>query len=591
MHPVHPSPPVTRTLWLGFAVLLLLTAALGALAHLSLRDSRRSSTQLADETLPRAAVATAMERAITATRYHFTTFALDRRSTADGEAQRNFAAFQRHLARALAITAREAASARFTRIVAALRELTPVFQSQTEQLRALRTRISTSREAANMRFENVTTTLAKFAAGSDSDALLDLVLLQQISVIRATTLQAFVDRDTAKAREALERLTGFRRQTAENAEIARSFDALVADLTQAVALFEQFESAYNVWRKTGGEMTAHAAAIQHATTADARDDSLASADQMAQAALATSAGVTVTLALGGAIAFLAARRVRRALSAVAAQMANAAHEIESDADRLARASQTLAQHATSQAAALRQTRTAVLEVAEMTRSNESVAEIVAAATGDTAASAGRGMDEMHAMQHSAVQADRSATEIAGIIRTIDEIAFQTNLLALNAAIEAARAGEAGAGFAVVADEVRRLAQKSASAARVTAEKVAASAEATRQGVAHATKAGAAFKSVAEQAGALSEKAAAIVAVSRRQRAALDQVTVATASLDHSAQTTATQADDTAAAASSLERHVHIVMTATSALGGRAARTPMPEHKSAPTARAETVTSA
>ncbi|MDR3270511.1 MAG: methyl-accepting chemotaxis protein [Peptococcaceae bacterium] len=57
---------------------------------------------------------------------------------------------------------------------------------------------------------------------------------------------------------------------------------------------------------------------------------------------------------------------------------------------------------------------------------------------------------------------QQATQVEGIITTINSIAEQTNLLALNASIEAARAGESGKGFAVVANEVSNLATQSKS---------------------------------------------------------------------------------------------------------------------------------
>ena len=69
--------------------------------------------------------------------------------------------------------------------------------------------------------------------------------------------------------------------------------------------------------------------------------------------------------------------------------------------------------------------------------------------------------------------DKASSQIADILKTIEQIASQTNLLALNATIEAARAGEAGKGFAVVASEVKSLAKQTSSSTEDIYQRVAA----------------------------------------------------------------------------------------------------------------------
>ena len=97
----------------------------------------------------------------------------------------------------------------------------------------------------------------------------------------------------------------------------------------------------------------------------------------------------------------------------------------------------------------------------------------------TAETAGKGgatveamLNQIKAIAHSVSQTSkriqelgRSSEQIGQVISVIDDIASQTNLLALNAAIEAARAGEQGRGFAVVAAEVTKLAERTTKATK------------------------------------------------------------------------------------------------------------------------------
>lgn len=65
----------------------------------------------------------------------------------------------------------------------------------------------------------------------------------------------------------------------------------------------------------------------------------------------------------------------------------------------------------------------------------------------------------------------SFDKVDEINQIVAEIGEKTNLLALNASIEAARAGDVGRGFAVVASEVSKLADFTATNAKIISEVV------------------------------------------------------------------------------------------------------------------------
>lgn len=128
------------------------------------------------------------------------------------------------------------------------------------------------------------------------------------------------------------------------------------------------------------------------------------------------------------------------------------------------------------------------------------------------------------MQHmgAAIEKIRAKfTEIHGIIKTIEDIAFQTNILALNAAVEDARAGAAGKGFAVVADEVRNLASKSAEAAKNTTRLIDQTVDTVEEGTSMAQDTAASMLSVVEQASKINELI--IADYSSKQASATEEV--------------------------------------------------------------------
>ncbi len=163
------------------------------------------------------------------------------------------------------------------------------------------------------------------------------------------------------------------------------------------------------------------------------------------------------------------------------QFSRAVDQVTTGARQVSGSSQSLSQGATESASSLEEISASMHELTSQTNMNAENATQASQLAVQAKISAEKGDAEMGNMVRAMNDINESASSISKIIKAIDEIAFQTNLLALNAAVEAARAGKHGKGFTVVAGEVRNLAQRSAAAARETAEMIEGSIKKTEAG--------------------------------------------------------------------------------------------------------------
>ncbi len=279
---------------------------------------------------------------------------------------------------------------------------------------------------------------------------------------------------------------------------------------------------------------------------------VASARSRLQTGVAIAATVLGLAALLGIL--LAAgitRSLSRGLMGVSDALEAGATRTAEAAGQLAAVNRTVAAGCAEQGSSVAETGAALEQMSVMTRctaDNAAQATELAEQARTAADAAASTMAEMDAAMQSI--GDTSG-EVAKIVKQIDEIAFQTNILALNAAVEAARAGEAGAGFAVVADEVRSLAQRSAAAARETAERIEAAIESSRQGAASCDRVGAALAEITDRVSAADKLVAEITTAAREQSQGIRQIGTAMTQLDQVTQENAARADEGAGAAADL----------------------------------------
>jgi len=372
--------------------------------------------------------------------------------------------------------------------------------------------------------------------------------------------------------KAIQNLTADQKQSAgliaecgdAGAEIKVKFDLLVINENQTVDLFVKGQNAL-AYEKFLGVVTPQSGAVleeirkYHQSVQTATQEELAvrqAGMKRELIGLSGILGLVVVLVLGAG--WYIKNHITRELLTVAAELSQVSSNSLSGADQVSASSQSLAEGANEQAAAVEQTSASLEEMSSITQRNAENAQRSNTIASAARAAADKGAADMEAMNRAMAAINVSSSDIAKIIKTIDEIAFQTNILALNAAVEAARAGEAGMGFAIVAEEVRNLALRSATAARETSAKIEEAVHNTAQGVEISRHVAAALGEIVTKARQVDELASEVAGASREQTQGISQISAAINQVGTVTQSSAASAQESAAAAQELNAQAEIM---------------------------------
>jgi methyl-accepting chemotaxis protein len=240
---------------------------------------------------------------------------------------------------------------------------------------------------------------------------------------------------------------------------------------------------------------------------------------------------------------------------IVAAVRSAAHEAVGASSAITDGSRDLASRTEQQAASLEETAATTEELAASVNASAQSSRQAVSLAQQAMGVADSGGSIVRKAVEAMGRIEQASQRISDITSVIDEIAFQTNLLALNAAVEAARAGDAGKGFAVVASEVRSLAQRSSEAAKDISTLIVGSVTQVSDGVKLVREAGEALEKIVGASREVSATVGDISTASAEQATGIGEMSQALAHLDQITQNNAALAEESAAAAESLKRHI------------------------------------
>lgn len=222
-------------------------------------------------------------------------------------------------------------------------------------------------------------------------------------------------------------------------------------------------------------------------------------------------------------------------------------------------STTLSQAATEQAATVEELNASIVEISSNISANADSAGKANVLADDCMKIVNEGNVKMTDMLHAMEEINETSSQIANIIKTIEDISFQTNILSLNASIEAARAGEAGKGFAVVAGEVGQLAGKTAEAAKNTTALIKTSLTAVENGTVMANETAKMLSKIVSETDDTAKVIDKIAAASQEQADSVKQILVGMDQISTSVQMTSGSSAECAASAEELSGQAKVLL--------------------------------
>ncbi len=604
----------------GFAALIVVALALGGLAVVSMKGVETKSNVLSQEYMPEVEYCTEVERASLLTMYAMRGYGLSEEQRYYDAGMEQLTALDKWLAECARLADEAEHLVKLGPAVVKTQEGVARYKDLVQQTVALNGKLADNRagldEAAAQYIDNASNFLdsqnesmeADIAAGATAEKLRERV--RKINLVndvidlgnetRVACFKSQALRDPALIEQAdgnfeqieqkladLRQITYLDKDLRDIAAVEKAGDAYRQEMNALLANWRQLQDVSRRRGAAGDQVLVVAQETAAAGIEGAQTIADDTSSTLSAASLTMLIGLAIGVLVGVVLAIVITRSITGPLNRIIASLNSGSDQTASAAGQVSSASQSLAEGASKQAAAIEETASSVEEMTAMTKRNAKSAGEARDLAGSTNSSAAKGVEAMTRMSKAIDDIKQSSDSTAKIITTIDEIAFQTNLLALNAAVEAARAGEAGKGFAVVAEEVRNLAQRSAEAAKNTAEMIEDAVRNADSGVSIGKEVGEVLGEIGDQASRVNVLIDQIASASQEQAEGLEQVNLAVGQMDQITQANAANAEESASAseelsgqAEELSRMVIELMSmvgGSASTGGRTAPAPAPHH--------------